>query len=373
MRRTAPLFALVLLSFVAPSSHAAALGSSPDRTWVVVIGVLDFRDRESFEPFPKANRRDARLVAYFRNRGVPTEQIVYLRDAGATASAAMRALARVAAEARSGDTLFVYYTGHGWTDDESREVYFATYDAVGSTKGIRARSVVSFIDRSFRGSRAFLFADCCNSGALADAVRRTPSRVGFACLTSSQAAEESTGNWTFTDCLLAALAGSPHVDLDADGVVTIGELAVSAADEMALGEEQLISFVATRGFPAATTLAAAGPKRSSRIGERGEVWINGDSYRVRITDVRGERIKVHIIGDDANEDLWLAASSVRPVRVTEYAVGTVVKVESEGEWYRARVLEARRGVHRVRYVGYSADEDEWVPSSRIRARRTAKP
>jgi hypothetical protein len=338
----------------------------PERTWVVVVGALDFRDRESFHPFPTIRRRDAALVRVLERRGVPREQIAYLRDSAVTVRGVQSAIARTAASAGPGDWLFVYYTGHGWKDDETGGTYFATYDAVDPVKGVDVRTVVSLVARNFGGERAFLFADCCDSGALTNAVRASRPGFGFAALCSSQAVEESTGDWTFSDCLLDALDGDPYLDLDGDGTITLGELASGSADEMAVGEEQLVSFVTTEGFGAETALADVRLQRAGRIGERGEVDADDGPCRVRVIAERGDELKVHEIGDDDNDDVWIDAYELRPYRPRRYAVGTPVEAESQGDWYAARVVDVRRGVHRVHFDGYSDDEDEWVPSARVR-------
>lgn len=370
------LVSLCLSSLAPWSPHARAAARPrawrPERTWVVVVGALDFRDRESFEPFPKARRRDAALVRLLERRGVPEDHVAYLRDEGVTVRAVGRAVAAAAASAEPGDWLFVYYTGHGWVDDETGETYFATYDAVEPVKGVAMRSVVSTVAREF-GGRALLFADCCDSGALADAVRASRSGAALACLASSQAVEASTGDWTFTDCLLDALAGEGYLDLDGDGAITLGELASDAAEEMAVGEEQLVSFATTPGFGPETELAVARSRRTGRVGERGEVDDDdGDPYRARVVAERDGELKVHEIGDDDRDDVWVDADALRPYRPARYAVGTAVEAESEGDWYAARVIDARRGVHRVHYDGYEADTDEWVSSDRIRLRRRGR-
>ncbi len=44
-----------------------------------------------FDSFPQENRRDAELVSFFEEQGVPPSQIVYLKDREATALRAPRA------------------------------------------------------------------------------------------------------------------------------------------------------------------------------------------------------------------------------------------------------------------------------------------
>jgi hypothetical protein len=370
--RVIALFALCILSSLVPApSRAAELATcfSPTATRVVIVGALDYRDHESFEPFPTAHRRDRQLVEYFAALGVPRSQIAYVADRDATLGRVNETLRRVASESAPGDLLFVYYTGHGYLDDDDGQGYFATYDAGGRTKGWAMRSIVATIDQEFRGSHALLVADACSSGALAEEVRRRRSRVAYAVLCSSQSNEESTGNWTFTDTLLDGLRGSAYQDADGDGAITLDELAASEVADLSVGEEQLPVFVTTSGFDRRTPLARAQLKRDDRIGRRVEVALDGETYRARIVDARGDSVKVHVLGDDAHDDVWIRSRDAHAITVEQYPVGSRIEVEWEGEWYAARVRATKLGVHLVSYDGYGEDSDEWVSSDRIRPRR----
>jgi hypothetical protein len=52
---------------------------NPARTWVAVVGTLEWQNQDMFDSFPKEKRRDAALVRFFQQAGVPA-QIVYLCD-----------------------------------------------------------------------------------------------------------------------------------------------------------------------------------------------------------------------------------------------------------------------------------------------------
>src|SRR4051794_16403888 len=81
---------------------------------------------------------------------------------------------------------------------------------------IQAGASILFRRRSNAASvvPALLLADCCYSGCLADAVSQQARRIAYACAASSLASELSTGNWTFTEGLLAGLRGQAFVDAD---------------------------------------------------------------------------------------------------------------------------------------------------------------
>src|SRR2546423_12589487 len=78
------LLVLLLLPFVVPAASAKNLGWQPQKTWIFVVGVLSWKHSETFGSFPVKNRRDNTLVDFFKEKGVPESQIVYLQDKQAT-------------------------------------------------------------------------------------------------------------------------------------------------------------------------------------------------------------------------------------------------------------------------------------------------
>ena len=99
-----------------------------------------------------------------------------------------------------------------------------------------------------------MLADCCHSGALYDECRRRNREDGdkelaYAALTSSYSHNTSTGNWTYSDSLLAGFRGEGQVDLNYDGVIELNELAHYTDLELAFLEGQKSMFFAPRRFP----------------------------------------------------------------------------------------------------------------------------
>src|SRR5262245_15053022 len=88
LKLLAAVIALVAASFCSPHSACAKtkLDWNPEHTWVFAVGILEWEHSEIYASFPAAmkNRRDAQLVAYFKDAGVPADQIKYLQDAAAT-------------------------------------------------------------------------------------------------------------------------------------------------------------------------------------------------------------------------------------------------------------------------------------------------
>jgi hypothetical protein len=315
MNRRLTTALLLFIAVLAPlRAEAAGIDWRPRKTWVFIVGTLEWEDSESFESFPKENRRDAQLVRFFRDQGVPSDHIVYLADRRATTSRVQTGLETMLARTGEGDLLFFYFTGHGYQSDDGRKTYFATYDASDEHPGLSADAIVRTIARQFHGDRVVLAADCCYSGALADRVRRLDSSLSFACFASSTSKESSTGSWTFTEMLLAALRGRAFADLDDDGTVTLGELARSVRDDMRFAEEQVSTSILTGEFDDDTPIASAAPRRDRAIGRRVEVKSEGDWYKARIIDAKNGRYLVHYYGYEAGDDEWVRTAQLRTAR-----------------------------------------------------------
>src|SRR5262245_54223060 len=84
----ATIATFVAVLFLAPVNLQAKtkLDWDPEHTWVFAVGILEWEHSDIYPSFPAAmkNRRDKQLVDYFREAGVPKEQITYLQDAAAT-------------------------------------------------------------------------------------------------------------------------------------------------------------------------------------------------------------------------------------------------------------------------------------------------
>lgn len=340
----------------------------PQQTWVFIVGTLEWKHPEQFASFPKDNRRDAALVRFFAEQGVPDEQLVYLPDKQATLTQIEQALASHLPKAQKGDLLFLYYCGHGYKLD-SGSTCFACYDA--GDKGIDgwdAATIPAAIEQHFPGQRALLAADCCCSGGLTESVKAQADRIAYACLTSSSANESSTGNWTFTEGLLDGLRGEAYSDADNSHGITLLEVANQIIADMAFAEEQRTSFLTTAGFDPHMVLAPARHKTSARIGERVEVHSGGDWYKARIiaADAQTDSYKVHYYGWEASDDEWVKPSQMRAASVITYTIGEAVEVKWQGDWYPAVIQGVQGNLYLIHYVGYKATWDEWVGARRLR-------
>jgi hypothetical protein len=361
------LLALFIFQLFPTAASAKALGWEPKKTWVFVVGVLSWKHSETFGSFPVNNRRDNALVSFFQQNRVPESQIVYLQDKQATQERIDRAFTDQLSKLGPDDLLIVYYAGHGSQSDDGNDVYLASYDA--GDDGIEGWSINSIPGKinGSKCSRVLWLIDCCYSGQAGLAITKQSKGPAYAAVTSSAASESSTEHWTFTEALLDAFRGVSYVDLNHDGSVTLSEFATHVEGDMKAAEEQRATFVHTKGFDPEMVLATAEPLLNPRIGERAKARdSNGDWYACRIIEARGEKLKIHFIGYEDDEDLWVAPEDLQAIKPVRYAKGTRIEVLWKKQWYPATVLEAKDGVHLIHYTDYESRWDEWVPSRRIR-------
>lgn len=359
---------LLLVQLLMPcSAPAKDLGWQPQKTWLFVVGVLSWKHSDTYGSFPVKNRRDAALVDFFKQSGVPDSQIVYLQDKQATQQRIDNAFTGQLKKLRPDDLLIVYYAGHGTKSDDGNDVYLASYDAGDDdVDGWSINSIPGKI-RDSKGSRVLWFLDCCYSGQAALAITKQTGGPAYACVTSSAASESSTEHWTFTEALLDTLRGAAYVDLNHDGAVTLAEFAAHVEADMNAAEEQRSTFASTKGFEPDMVLAQAKSPANPRIGERAKARDSkGDWYACRIVEVRDEKLKIHFIGYEDDENMWVAPEDLQPITSVRYATGTKVEVLWKKHWYPATVLQAKDGVHLIHYTEYEAKWDEWVPSRRVR-------
>jgi hypothetical protein len=336
---------------------------------VVVVGMLEWQETDQFDSFPQENRRDAELVRFFKEIGVPPQQLLYLCDAQGHYKQITQKLATFLPQAQPGDLLFFYFCGHGYKLD-SGEPCLAAYDAGGEgCPDWHMTALPQLIDQHFPGDRALLTIDCCYSGCMADAVAAHRGRVSYGCLTSSLASETSTGNWTFTEGLIAGLRGQAFTDENNSYTITLREVAEGILADMAFAEEQLASFAVSGAFDPNLILAPARPKPDPHIGRRLEALSEGDWYKGKVIDAQGGKLKIHYYGWDDSDDEWVPPDQTREVTPVQYAVGTAVEVKFKRKWYPARVLKVIQGIHYIHYDDYDAEWDEWVASTRVRLPR----
>lgn len=352
---------IVLLSVVFQSLAQIKTGFS--KTWVFAVGVLEWADKQSFEAFDKEGRVDAEIIKFFSQNGIPTNQIMYIQDKKATTKYVKESLAAFVKNAKIGDNLFFYYCGHGYKNDNEK-VCFANYQGAEWT----AEDIVKTVNANFAGSTAFFVADCCNSGALADEVKKYPKK-NFVALNSVIPADVSTGNWTFSNALLYGLKGLNFVDLDNNQKITLNELANYIDKEMAIVEGQKSAFYIPKTMTNWVVTTNVPAKKNSRIGEHVNVEYDKEDYLGFITDVKNNQYKIRYYSYTNDEVEWIEGSEMKPFRCEkDFAIGATVKVydDIEEDWFPAKVLKKFSCLHYIHYIDYGNEFDTWVGPSKIK-------
>ncbi|MBI5631489.1 MAG: caspase family protein [Elusimicrobia bacterium] len=352
-----------LLAAAVLFSGAPARASEIDysRAWVFAVGIIDWPAFPA-SPEQKAGRRDRELMEFLAAKGVSRERIVFLTDRQASTTASIRdEFRRTLARTKPGDFLFLYYAGEGDVDARGRS-YFMARDRGAWT----VQSIFHDIERDFKGARAILAADCCYSGGLAVEAGKLFGRVSYFVLSSVDNTSGSTGEWTFTEALLAGLRGEPAVDLNRDGRVKFEEWAEYIQSELAFNDDQISASAATGIFGPGAEIARTSRKLAPRESEHVEVPDASSWRRARVIEARRGRLKVRYSQKRQPREEWVDAARARaflppPMR----PIGQKVLVEYEGKWLPAVILKHFRGVHRIRYDDPSY-LDEWVEAKRIK-------
>jgi hypothetical protein len=254
---------LAFSPFFTPAAPAAVGGLEPAKTYAVIVGVLRWQDPKvpSFSP---KNRKDRELYQTLLGRGVPAGNMALLLDEKATLANIHRRLSGTVAKAGPGSTFLFYYAGHG-NLGAGGGVSFANYDSA-PRRTLQLSGVSALLRKRFKGARVLLMADCCHSGGLAAVARDlAAARIKAASVTSAEASNLSSGNWTFTQAVIDALRGEPLLDANGDGVISLAELDREAADAMKYREAQR-SGSSYHGVAPAFSLGPARRKRGAIAG-----------------------------------------------------------------------------------------------------------
>jgi Caspase domain/Agenet domain len=344
----------------------------PETTRIFAVGLLEWEDSEFLSSFPDAvpDRFDEQLVNFFYDRGVPEDQIVFLKDDEATLENIQASFNELLENSNEDDLLIVYFAGHGGWDSETGEHYFYNYDARADDSDTYwvVSAIFDTIEASFNGDKALLMADCCHSGGLIiEAKQRKDSEISYACVSSAYTHNSSTGEWTFTESLYKGLTGDIEVDLDGDREITLYDFSRYAELEMAFIEEQKSMFMTTGDFDPQMLLARVEGENNSEGVRRVEVEWEGDWYKAKVYRDEGDRLNVYYIDDGSFEE-DVDRDRVRPYEPEMFEVGEEIEAFSEDEWKPATVKKAWYGLHWVTYDDLPDDYDEWLGSEYVRSR-----
>ena len=203
---------------------------NPKNTKVLVLG-LGLSEWD--DPEDEIGHRDLVLHEFFKECGVPNKNNIHIRDDAGDSESLIDFLPDFLADSDE-DTLFIfYYSGHG--------------DLI--------EDLVDAIEENFEGYDILLMADCCYSGNISRFAETVESEYNYAALASSLCTKSSTGEWTFTDCILEALKGEAQIDFDENGTISLQELADYVKEQMKEIEEQKSDFGYSEEFDVEMRLA----------------------------------------------------------------------------------------------------------------------
>jgi len=370
------LLPLLLLAF-ATTARAEALFEAKS-TYAVVAGVLEWKD-PGLSSFPKEDRKDQELFETLAKLGVPAAQRTLMLDGQATASAFAGAVRSVIAKAPAGSTIILYYAGHGVKDNDGNIIFASADINLGKldTTGLHLSEIPAML-KGFKGKRVLLLADCCYSGGLAD-VANDLSRGGLQvmALTSAEASNISSGNWTYSQTLIDALSGRPLLDRDDNGSLTLSELASEVKEGMRFREGQRSGWV-THGVPEDLVVARASTEPEKL--ERGEGdyerrdWVvapHGDARAVaRILGARRDKGKntsvfVEFYDYATASRAWIPTQDAQPMVFKTWPAGSELQVTWEKNIYDAKVVRVEDGFMWITYPGWDARWDEWISADRV--------
>jgi len=261
--------------------------------------------------------------------------------------------------------------GHGYGNDDDGG-FFATYDCSDDVQ-MPMKLVVDTIYNHFTGKAAILMADCCHSGYICNLVKdydksKVNTYLRVAAFGSVYYKKSSTGNWTFTTAVLAALNGEPYLEFDDDGTVTLEELERHIMHDMALFDQQYASSYLPNNMRNWILTCPVKPKEHASIGERILVDWNGEDYIARIEKYRPGEFYICYFSFASNERSWISEDEAKPLDIVHYAPGTRLEILSDDKWYPCRVLKGFCGLHLIKYDDYSDDYNEWAPKDNLRLR-----
>mgnify|MGYP001170267821 FL=1 len=344
-------------------------------THVVIIGVT--RWKADLTRYPRRRRKDKELRELLIQRGTPPKQISVLLDSEATLENIRQTIKSTLLATNANSTLLIYFAGHGWRIGD--DFCFANYDVTlgpdNAKTGWTVRELANDVYTNFNGRQAIFIADCCHSGGLRLAVEKLQLK-GISSFSLTSATEEitSTGNWTFTQLIIDALAGLPLMDTDRDGMISLGEVRLEINNAMLHLEGQKSGFYSGDTdddfvFGGTTGEVVNHPELAFPLGSY--VRVKGRYGRIiDASNTAPTRYSVEFFNYASKEVRRYAESELRLSRrgTGELAVNMLPECEVRwrGQWYPAKVLREADGRWYIHYVEDDHSWDEWVEADRIR-------
>ncbi|HIA57828.1 MAG TPA: caspase family protein, partial [Candidatus Lambdaproteobacteria bacterium] len=133
----------------------------------LVIGNNDYDDPEKLWPSLKTAVADAEAVADILKTDYGFAEIILLKNA--TRRDIVKAFNRLAKEAQTNDSVLIYYAGHGYLNEDTKEGFWIPVDAEGRDDSTFVRNSTIKVKLGVIADKArhvLLVSDSCFSGAL---------------------------------------------------------------------------------------------------------------------------------------------------------------------------------------------------------------
>lgn len=372
MQRSRCLFPILLLTLTAPLVRAED-ALEPANTYGVIVGVLKW-EKSALSGFSDRNRKDQELHDLLVKRGVPKENLALLLDEKATLANIRTALATMSKQAKAGSTFVFYYAGHG-SKLPNDNFAFCNYDHIPkdpAKPALNLKTIDETLQPAFKGARVILLADCCHSGGLKFVAERlTKAGIPAASVTSADACNVSTGNWTFSQAVIDSLSGLALIDDNNDGSIQLGEMAREVSTAMMYREMQKCG-VSLTGVKAEFKLGATAKQAAPGIAKMGfkngdYVWApdKGQQRPARVLGFGDGKYDVEFYDYSDKRVVRTAPADLKAIAYRRHKVGDEITVLWGGQPYKAKVLRLDGDFHFITYPGYESSWDEWVLSNRI--------
>jgi hypothetical protein len=330
----------------------------PENTWIMMVGVSEWLHSDIYSNMPDPYGEDQKLYELFLKRGVPKDQIVFLRDKEATLRRINDEFISLLKKTEKDDTLFTYFTGHGIVDKDGAG-YFANYDAPKKKwrKGTwSVAEIYNTIEAEFAGDTIFMMADCCYSGTLSEQLKALETEKAYACLSSSLSTLTSGMYWTFTESLISGFIGRPYVDSNSDGEITLRELKTYSRKDVAVFMQQETRFSTNEKFPQTFLLGTSLKKTHPEVGTYFEIKVSSRSNqwrKAKLVHVEGDEYTLLYYSSDlaTYKKFHKDSRNLREFSRNCFNVDDLVDVKYKRTWYPAKILaiENETGIHTIRY------------------------
>ncbi|HYG52545.1 MAG TPA: caspase family protein, partial [Flavobacteriales bacterium] len=342
-------------------------------TYVLIVGVLKWKDSQCLHPFSDVNRKDWELKDQLVKMGVPVGNITSLTDEKADLASIQKGFETLSAKCTGNSTFIFYYAGHGIKKEH--EYYFANYD-IECERCKKTGFGLSYLSTDLlsmnKAGTIMLWADCCYSGALL-AQGEKIKEAGRNCIvfSSATASNTSTGNWTFTQTLLDCFRNEKINDDGKDGKITTKDIRLALENAMKYREHQMggyySSFTSEYEFVsgATKTVITMPSKGSYASGSYAYGKYEGNWKPVRIIAPVGNKYLARFYFYSDYKDVELGVDELKPIYFTKHNVNDKVDVTWEGQKYASTILKAVNDFYYIKYDGYDDSYNEWVMYDRI--------